>query len=142
MREWDLLVSSAGNDGPTPGVVGNTTLWILTVAASAISRDFPSNVFVGSNKQYKGLSFNANTQPAGKFYPLINSMDVKAANVYSDQARFCLVGSLDAMKARKNCTRNEHHDEEKGSVVLQASGMGLILANPLNYSSCIMTSVQ
>lgn len=41
----------------------------------------------------------------------------------------------DAMKARKNCTRNEHHDEEKGSVVPQASGMGLILANPLNYSS-------
>jgi hypothetical protein len=38
------------------------------------------------------------------------------------------------MKARKNCTRNEHHDEEKGSVVPQASGMGLILANPLNYT--------
>ena len=83
----------------------------------------------------RALSFNANTQPAGKFYPLINSMDVKAANVSRDQPRFCLVGSLDAMKARKNCTCNEHHDEEKGLLVAQATGMGLILANPLNYSS-------
>ncbi|KAI9391548.1 hypothetical protein POPTR_007G102250v4 [Populus trichocarpa] len=131
-----LVVASAGNEGPDPGIVGNVAPWILTVACSTISRDFTSNVILGNNKQYKvrsGVSFNTNTQPAGKSYPLINSVDAKAANVSSNQAKYCSIGSLDPLKVKGKivyCTRNEDPDiVEKSLVVAQAGGVGVILAN-------------
>ncbi|KAG6767389.1 hypothetical protein POTOM_028593 [Populus tomentosa] len=129
-----LVVASAGNKGPDPGVVGNVAPWILTVAGSTISREFTSNVILGNNKHYKGVSFNTNTQPAGKFYPLINSVDAKAANVSSNQAKYCSIGSLDPLKVKGKivyCTRNEDPDVEKSLVVSQAGGVGVILANRL-----------
>ena len=48
-----VVVCSAGNSGPTPGSVTNLAPWILTVAASTIDREFPSNVMLGNNKQFK-----------------------------------------------------------------------------------------
>ncbi|KAL3584225.1 hypothetical protein D5086_015286 [Populus alba] len=134
MERGILVVASAGNKGPDPGVVGNVAPWILTVACSTISREFTSNVILGNNKQYKGMSFNTNTQPAGKFYPLINSVDAKAANVSSNQAKYCSIGSLDPFKVKGKivyCTRNEDPDVEKSLVVSQAGGVGVILANRL-----------
>jgi hypothetical protein len=53
MENGILVVASAGNDGPGPGMVGNVAPWILTVACSTISREFTSNVILGNNKQYK-----------------------------------------------------------------------------------------
>jgi hypothetical protein len=53
MENGILVVASAGNDGPDPGMVGNVAPWILTVACSTISREFTSNVILGNNKQYK-----------------------------------------------------------------------------------------
>ncbi|XP_011022895.1 PREDICTED: subtilisin-like protease SBT5.3 isoform X2 [Populus euphratica] len=134
MENGILVVAAAGNEGPDPGMVGNVAPWILTVACSTISREFTSNVILGNNKQYKGVSFNTNTQPAGKFYPLINSVDAKAANVSSNQAKYCSIGSLDPLKVEGKivyCTRNEDPDLEKSLVVAQAGGVGGILANQL-----------
>ena len=54
-----LVVASAGNEGPDPGIVGNVAPWILTVACSTISRDFTSNVILGNNKQYKVCSVSS-----------------------------------------------------------------------------------
>lgn len=48
-----LVVCSAGNSGPSPGTASNVAPWILTVAASTIDRDFPSNVVLGNNKLFK-----------------------------------------------------------------------------------------
>ncbi|KAL9340328.1 hypothetical protein Peur_066547 [Populus x canadensis] len=132
MERGILVVASAGNKGPDPGIVENVAPWIVTVACSTISRDFTSNVILGNNKQYKGVSFNTNTQPAGKSYPLINSVDTKAANVSSNQAKYCSIGSLDPLKVKGKivyCTRNEDPDVEKSLVVAQAGGVGVILAN-------------
>lgn len=134
MERGILVVASAGNEGPDPGVVGNVAPWILTVACSTISREFTSNVILGNNKHYKGMSFNTNTQPAGKFYPLINSVDAKAVNVSSNQAKYCSIRSLDPLKVKGKivyCTRNEDPDVEKSLVVSQAGGVGVILANRL-----------
>ncbi|KAG6768510.1 hypothetical protein POTOM_027431 [Populus tomentosa] len=120
MERGILVVASAGNQGPDPGVVGNVAPWILTVACSTINN--------------QGMSFNTNTQPAGKFYPLINSVDAKAANVSSNQAKYCSIGSLDPLKVKGKivyCTRNEVPDVEKSLVVSQAGGVGVILANQL-----------
>lgn len=48
-----LVVCSAGNNGESGGGVSNVAPWILTVAASTIDRDFPSNVVLGNNKLFK-----------------------------------------------------------------------------------------
>ncbi|KAI9394217.1 hypothetical protein POPTR_005G067200v4 [Populus trichocarpa] len=132
-----LVVAAAGNEGPAPGAVVNVAPWILTVGASTISREFPSNAILGNHKRYKGLSINTNTQPAGKFYPLINSVDVKAANVSSHLAKHCLVGSLDPVKVKGKivyCTRDEVFDGEKSLVVAQSGGVGMILADQFMFS--------
>lgn len=48
-----IVVCSAGNDGPVAESVVNIAPWILTVAASTIDRDFPSNLVLGGNKVIK-----------------------------------------------------------------------------------------
>ena len=48
-----VVVCAGGNEGPTPGSVKNMAPWIITVAASTIDRDFPSNVTLGNNQQFK-----------------------------------------------------------------------------------------
>jgi subtilisin family serine protease len=50
-----LVVCSAGNSGQVPGfgTTSNVAPWILTVAASTIDREFPSNVVLGNNKEFK-----------------------------------------------------------------------------------------
>ncbi|XP_015573605.2 subtilisin-like protease SBT5.4 [Ricinus communis] len=126
-----LVVCAAGNEGPTPGTVSNLAPWILTVAASSIDRDFPSNIVLGNKEQFKGKSFKTNTLPVGKYYPLVYSVDVKAANISSTHARFCHIGALDPMKVRQKivyCVRDEYSDVEKSEWFAKAGGVGMILA--------------
>jgi len=44
------VVYAAGNDGPSPQTVENTSPWVITVAASKIDRSFPTAITLG-NKQ-------------------------------------------------------------------------------------------
>ena len=48
-----VVVTSAGNEGPTPGSVGNVAPWLVSVAASTIDRDFTSYVALGNRKHLK-----------------------------------------------------------------------------------------
>lgn len=48
-----VVVSSAGNSGPTPGTVSNVSPWMVTVGASTIDREFSSYVALGSKKHLK-----------------------------------------------------------------------------------------
>jgi len=50
-----LVVCSAGNSGQVLGfgTTSNVAPWVLTVAASTIDREFPSNVVLGNNKEFK-----------------------------------------------------------------------------------------
>ncbi|GAB2216107.1 hypothetical protein Droror1_Dr00023875 [Drosera rotundifolia] len=48
-----MVVSSAGNDGPDPYTVVNTTPWIFTIEASSIDRDFESTVLLGNGFSVK-----------------------------------------------------------------------------------------
>ncbi|KZT75260.1 Xylem serine protein 1 precursor [Dorcoceras hygrometricum] len=48
MRKGILTVASAGNDGPMPATVVNHAPWILTVAASGMSRQLRSKVLLGN----------------------------------------------------------------------------------------------
>ncbi|EEF37350.1 Xylem serine proteinase 1 precursor, putative [Ricinus communis] len=131
VRNGILVVCSAGNSGPII-TASNVAPWILTVAASTIDRSFPSDVTLGSRKIYKGLSYNTNSLPAKKYYPLIYSGNAKAANASVSHARFCVPGSLEPTKMKGKivyCERGLIPDLQKSWVVAQAGGVGMILAN-------------
>ncbi|WCJ28411.1 Subtilase family protein [Euphorbia peplus] len=129
-----VVVCSAGNSGPVTASASNVAPWTLTVAASKMDRDFPSNVILGNKKQFKGLSFRTNTLPERKYYPLIYSMDAKAANASASRAKFCFPGSLDPKKVAGKivyCNGGgifTDTDFEKSLAVAQAGGVGMILA--------------
>ncbi|KAJ9690058.1 hypothetical protein PVL29_012627 [Vitis rotundifolia] len=139
-----VVVCAGGNQGPTPGSVSNVAPWILTVAASTIDREFPSNVMLGNNKQFKGLSFKTNSLTAVKFYPLVYSVDARAANTSARDAQLCSVGSLDPKKVKGKivyCLVDPSGlhvlNVEKSWVVAQAGGIGMILANHLTTTTLI-----
>ncbi|XP_057962181.1 subtilisin-like protease SBT5.3 [Malania oleifera] len=127
-----LVVCSAGNEGPNPSTVTNVAPWILTVGAATIDRDFPSYVVLGNNKKFKGVSYITNTLPIKTFYPLIQSVDAKATNASTIEARLCVVGSLDPTKVSGkivHCCRGGVTLAYKAFAVAQAGGIGMILSN-------------
>ncbi|PKA58624.1 Subtilisin-like protease [Apostasia shenzhenica] len=168
------VVASAGNLGPMAGTVANNAPWVITVAASAMDRDWasyvcfnedqclknmgkthgsttkPSTLIVlvggenikGSNvAQYKsdwtlispkGKSYSLDSLPKGKLYPFISSKEAKSANASSEQAKYCMVGSLHPKKVKGKivvCTRGNSAVVEKGEAVKLAGGAGMVLVN-------------
>ncbi|KAL3576971.1 hypothetical protein D5086_022254 [Populus alba] len=137
-----LVVCSAGNSGQFPGfgTTSNVAPWVLTVAASTIDREFPSNVVLGNNKEFKGTSFNTNNLSDTKYYPIVYSVDAKAANASAHLAQICYPESLDPTKVRGKivyCLAGMIRGIEKSLVVAQAGGVGMILAYQFADSSSI-----
>ncbi|XP_020110279.1 subtilisin-like protease SBT5.3 [Ananas comosus] len=126
------VVCSAGNSGPDPGSVSNTAPWIITVGASTMDREFPAYLLLSNKKQIKGQSLSPSGHPGNKYYPIIRSAQAKAANATEDEADLCLQKSLDPAKAGGKivvCIRGNNARVEKGEVVREAGGVGMILAN-------------
>ncbi|KAK7300398.1 hypothetical protein RJT34_11242 [Clitoria ternatea] len=94
-----LVVSSAGNDGPTPSTVTNVAPWSFTVAASSIDRDFLTNISLGNQKYLKGASLNRGL-PSRKFYPVIHAVYARRHNVTIQDACLCKPRTLDPNKVR------------------------------------------
>ncbi|KAB1217804.1 Cucumisin [Morella rubra] len=95
MRNGILTSTSAGNRGPTLSTVTNYSPWSLSVAASAIDRKFFTEVQLGDNKIYEGISINT-FDLKNEMYPMIYGGD--AANKTADFAsgsRYCFPDSLD-----------------------------------------------
>ncbi|XP_078154562.1 subtilisin-like protease SBT5.4 isoform X2 [Carex rostrata] len=119
------VVCSAGNKGPTAGTVLNLAPWIFTVAASTMDREFPAYVSFG-NTSLKGQSLSSTSLAQGK-YPIIMSTNARA--------RLCLPGSLDSAKVNGSiviCTSGRIDGVEKGEVVLEAGGVGMVLISADN----------
>ncbi|MQM16158.1 hypothetical protein Taro_049113 [Colocasia esculenta] len=126
------VVCSAGNSGPTQGSVSNVAPWMITVAASTMDREFPSYAVLGNGKRLKGQSLSPSRLRVNRFYTLISSADAGAANDTLHKARLCYLGSLDPKKVKGKivaCQRGINARVEKGEAVLQAGGVGMILAN-------------
>ncbi|KAG6754846.1 hypothetical protein POTOM_040644 [Populus tomentosa] len=136
-----LVVCSAGNSGLLGlGTTSNVAPWVLTVAASTIDREFPSNVVLGNNKEFKGTSYNTNNLSDTKYYPIVYSVDAKAANASAQLAQICYPESLDPTKVRGKivyCLGGVIPDVENSLVVAQAGGVGMILADQFADSSSI-----
>lgn len=134
-----LVSCSAGNSGPGAGSVANNAPWILTVGASSLDRAFPASVVLGNGVRFDGASLYTNTSvtdvdpvAAQTLTPLVMSTAVAAAGAAAADANLCLAGSLDpALVAGKVvvCERGTNGRVEKGMVVRDAGGAGMVLVN-------------
>ncbi|KAG2698291.1 hypothetical protein I3760_07G144500 [Carya illinoinensis] len=109
-----IVVCSAGNDGPVAESVVNIAPWILTVAASTIDRDFPSNLVLGGNKVIKGDGINFSQLQKSPVYPLIYAKNAKKSGAKDVEARNCEPGSLDKDLIKGKIVVCNNDDENSG----------------------------
>ena len=125
--EKGIFVScSAGNSGPIRASLANVAPWIMTVGAGTIDRDFPAFALLGNKNRFTGVSLYSGNgmgaKPVGLVYNKGNS----------SSSNMCLPGSLEPDFARGKvvvCDRGVNARVEKGAVVRDAGGVGMILAN-------------
>ncbi|KAL6599624.1 hypothetical protein ACP70R_045761 [Stipagrostis hirtigluma subsp. patula] len=127
--EQNVLVScSAGNAGPGSSTLSNVAPWITTVGAGTLDRDFPAYVVLGNGKNYTGVSLYA-----GKALPTTPLPIVYAANVSNSSAgNLCMPGTLTPEKVAGKivvCDRGVSARVQKGFVVRDAGGAGMVLSN-------------
>ncbi|KAF9594992.1 hypothetical protein IFM89_035765 [Coptis chinensis] len=91
---------SAGNDGPDTYSIVNVAPWILTVAASAIDRQFTTEVRLGNGKNVQGWSINT-FSPNKRMLPLTSGALAgnKSGSPYGDSSS-CSDGTLDKNKVK------------------------------------------
>ncbi|XP_061373947.1 subtilisin-like protease SBT1.3 [Gastrolobium bilobum] len=130
--EMGVFVScSAGNAGPDPVTITNVSPWITTVGASTMDRDFPADVKLGNGKKLTGTSLykGRSMLSVKKQYPLV----YMGGNSSSPDPRsLCLEGTLDRRMASGKiviCDRGISPRVQKGQVVKNAGGIGMILTN-------------
>ncbi|PAN28979.1 hypothetical protein PAHAL_5G191400 [Panicum hallii] len=126
------VVCSAGNSGPRPGTVTNAAPWMFTVGASTMDRDFPAYVTFGGGLTIEGQSLGASTLPLGQAYPIVSGENANAAYQPANNSSLCLADSLDPAKVTGKivvCVRGENGRVEKGHVVKEAGGIGMVLCN-------------
>ncbi|XP_059432690.1 subtilisin-like protease SBT1.8 [Corylus avellana] len=125
--ERGIFVScSAGNSGPSRASLANVAPWIMTVGAGTLDRDFPAFAVLGSKIRYTGVSLYSGqgmgNKPVGLVYDKGNNSSTS----------MCLPGSLEPEFVRGKvvvCDRGINARVEKGAVVRDAGGVGMILAN-------------
>ncbi|EHA8591715.1 subtilisin-like protease SBT1.7 [Cocos nucifera] len=127
--EKGLLIScSAGNGGPSAFSVTNVAPWIVTVGAGTIDRDFPAYVVLGNGKNYTGVSLYS-----GKLLPKSPLPFVYAGNASNaTDGNFCMQGTLMREKVAGKivlCDRGIIRRTQKGYLVREAGGAGMVLAN-------------
>lgn len=127
-----VVVCSAGNSGPDDGTVSNVATWQITVGASTMDRQFPSFAVLNNNMRFKGESLSAKALPKNKFFPIISSLEAKAAHADAIDAQLCKAGSLDPKKAKGKilvCLRGDNARVDKGQEAALAGAVGMVLAN-------------
>jgi subtilisin family serine protease len=120
-----FVSTAAGNFGPVASSLSNEAPWLLTVAATTISRRFLSTVKLGNGHQFNGESLFQPKDWAEKEYPI-----VYLGKNGSDPAALCL--NLDKKQVSGKivvCDRGVSLRLEKGLVVHNAGGVGMILVN-------------
>ncbi|KAJ6837716.1 subtilisin-like protease SBT1.3 [Iris pallida] len=126
-----FVACSAGNAGPDPISLTNVSPWITTVGASTMDRDFPAVIKLGTGMNVTGVSLYKGRMnlSAQKQYPLV----YMGGNMSTaDPRSLCLEGTLDPRAVAGKiviCDRGISPRVQKGQVVKEAGGLGMILAN-------------
>ncbi|KMS98938.1 hypothetical protein BVRB_3g067390 [Beta vulgaris subsp. vulgaris] len=131
MEKGVFVSCSAGNGGPEPVSLTNVAPWVATVGASTLDRNFPANVRLGSGKSFTGVSIYKGRMKLSteKLYPVVY-LGSNSTNLDLDS--LCLEGTLDRRKVQGKiviCDRGINPRVQKGQVVKEAGGVGMILAN-------------
>lgn len=128
MEKGILVSCSAGNAGPSSYSLSNVAPWITTVGAGTLDRDFPAYVSLGNGKNFSGVSLFKGGALPGKLLPFVYAGN--ASNTTS--GNLCMTGSLNPELVRGKivlCDRGVNPRVQKGSVVKEAGGLGMVLAN-------------
>ncbi|XP_042466117.1 subtilisin-like protease 4 [Zingiber officinale] len=123
MRKGVFVSCSAGNSGPFNSTVSNDAPWLLTVAASTMDREFLATVKLGDGSEFHGESIYQPQGFSSKKYPLVFP---------GGASTLCLNGSLNGIDVKGKivlCDRGINGRIEKGEVVKQAGGAGMVLVN-------------
>ncbi|KAK1304816.1 Subtilisin-like protease SDD1 [Acorus calamus] len=122
-RRGILVSCSAGNDGPLESSVTNEAPWILTVGASTMDRSIRSTVRLGDGTEIDGETLFQYKDFKPDQLPLVVPS--------SSDNPYCF-GSLNATDAKGKvvlCVLGDVTNAEKGRVVKEAGGAGMILMN-------------
>ncbi|MCJ7659109.1 MAG: S8 family serine peptidase [Anaerolineales bacterium] len=116
-----FVASSAGNEGPGASTVAHNTPWQTTVAAGTHDRYYAGTVTLGNGSEYSGASIDS--RGAGP-----------ADLVYAGNAgdALCAIGSLDPSLVTGKivvCDRGIYARVDKSYAVMEAGGIGMVLAN-------------
>ncbi|KAF8769019.1 hypothetical protein HU200_006999 [Digitaria exilis] len=128
-RRGIIVSCSAGNSGPSPSSLVNTAPWIITVGAGTLDRNFPAYAVLGNGESHAGMSLYAGDGLGDAKYPLVYNKGVRAGN---NASKLCMEGTLNAEEVKGKvvlCDRGVNSRVEKGQVVKQAGGVGMVLAN-------------
>ncbi|WCJ26109.1 Subtilisin-like protease [Euphorbia peplus] len=128
MQNGVFVSCSAGNSGPENFTLSNEAPWILTVGASTVDRTIRSTVKLGNNLEFYGESLYQPEVSPQIFIPLV--YPGKDGN---DSAAVCEPGYLESAEVKGKivvCDRGGLVGRvEKGQVVKDAGGVGMILVN-------------
>nr|QOQ34359.1 SBT6 [Nicotiana benthamiana] len=129
--ERGILVScSAGNSGPFQRTVDNDAPWILTVGASTHDRKLKATVKLGNKEEFEGESAYHPKTSNSTFFTLF---DVEKIVHEQPVAPFCIPGSLTDPSIRGKIVvclvGGGVRTVDKGQVVKDAGGVGMILIN-------------
>ncbi|RCV11841.1 hypothetical protein SETIT_2G218700v2 [Setaria italica] len=128
-RRGIVVSCSAGNSGPSPSSLVNTAPWIITVGAGTLDRNFPAYAVLGNGETHAGMSLYAGDGLGDGKFPLVYNKGIRAG---SNASKLCMEGTLDAAEVKGKvvlCDRGANSRVEKGQVVKQAGGVGMVLAN-------------
>lgn len=124
-----FVAASAGNSGPAQAVA-HLSPWLTTVAASTHDRNLQADVALGNGNTYYGASFNT-TVVLQK--TLIRAEDAGIAGATSTlNLCFSAPNQLDPAKVAGKvviCTRGNNARVDKSLAVLNAGGVGMVLAD-------------
>jgi fibronectin type III domain protein/subtilase family protein/PA domain-containing protein len=134
-----FVSASAGNNGPNTGTVAHPGPWLTTVAAGTHNRDGQGSVTLGNGVTYNGASVATPVGPA----PLIDSIAAGLPGADPAKVALCYASIdnivngtptpvLDPAKIAGRivvCDRGVTARVNKSLAVLEAGGVGMILAN-------------
>ncbi|XP_047310759.1 subtilisin-like protease SBT1.7 [Impatiens glandulifera] len=128
MEKGILISCSAGNAGPSPYSLSNVAPWITTVGAGTLDRDFPAYVSLGNGLNFSGVSLYRGDSMLNKLLPVVYAGNVSN----STNGNLCMTDTLQPEKVSGKiviCDRGINPRVQKGSVVKDAGGAGMILCN-------------
>ncbi|KAI4383439.1 hypothetical protein MLD38_009275 [Melastoma candidum] len=136
--EKGILVScSAGNAGPNQFSLSNVAPWITTVGAGTLDRDFPAVATLGNGMNFTGVSLSSGSKLPSTLLPFVYAGNVSN----STSGNLCMMGTLLPEKVAGKivlCDRGVNARVQKGLVVKQAGGVGMVLANsPTNGAELV-----